>query len=72
MDQPSLKQQLRAKGKRVPIDAELRELRGTAVEIKEPPKPGDPVRQIVEIIDNSDSSAMNTGMLPSITGQGSL
>ena len=44
METPILNKQLRAKGKRVPVDHELRELRGVAVEIKEPPKPGDPVR----------------------------
>lgn len=57
METPILNKQLRAKGKRVVVDSELRELRGVAVEIKEPPKPGDPVRQIAEMIDNSDSSA---------------
>ena len=66
METPILNKQLRAKGRQAPVDQELRELRGHAVEIKEPQKPGDAVRQIVDLIDADDSSNMHTGGLPSI------
>ena len=41
MESPNLKKQLR---KKEPVDEELRELRGFAVDIKQPMKPGDAVR----------------------------
>ena len=68
MDPPILNKQLRGKGRKPPIDEELRELRGFAVEIKEPAKPGDAVRQINDIIDASDSSRVAGTGLPSISG----
>ena len=73
METPNLKQQLRGKGKAAPVDQELRELRGFAVEIKQPAKPGDAVRQIADIIDASEGSShrQNTG-LPAISGHGGM
>ena len=53
MESPNLKKQLR---KKEPVDDELRELRGFAVDIKQPVKPGDAVRQIADIIEDGDSS----------------
>lgn len=63
---PNLKAKLRG-AKKAPIDESLRELRGFAVEIKEPTKPGDPVRAINDIMQETGSSHMG---LPSIQGQG--
>ena len=49
------------------MDQELRELRGFAVEIKQPAKPGDAVRQIADIIDASEGSSHRQGTgLPAI------
>ena len=43
------------KGRKEPVDQELRELRGHAVDIKQPLRPGDAVRQIADIDASSDS-----------------
>lgn len=72
METPNLNKSLRKGNKKPPVDEELRELRGFAVEIKEPLKMGEAVRQIADIIDGSESSAHQTGGLPSISGPGSL
>ena len=68
METPILNKQLRGKPKKEPVDEELRELRGFAVEIKQPAKPGELVHNIADLIDGDDSSHV----LPSISGQGGL
>ena len=62
---PNLKQQLARKGRKEPVDQELRELRGFAVDIKQPLRPGDAVRQIADIGDGTESQ--HSG-LPTIQG----
>ena len=65
MDPPILNKQLRKGTRREPVDSELRELRGFAVDIKQPMKPGDAVRQIADLADGSES---HNSQLPNISG----
>lgn len=55
METPILNKQLRKGARKEPVDQELRELRGFAVDIKQPLKPGDAVRQIADLADGSES-----------------
>ena len=74
MDTPPLKSFKQKTQKQEPIDEQLRELRGFAVEIKQPAPPGEAVRRIQDVIDGHEREFGMTGqvgkidLLPNLPG----